>query len=63
MDIVTFVDPAISQKQEADFTALVTIGTDSVSNNVYLLECKQLKAEPGEIINEIFATSDKYKNA
>jgi len=25
MDIVTFVDPAISQKQEADFTGIVTI--------------------------------------
>jgi len=61
MDIVTFVDPAISQKQEADFTAIVTIWRDSVSNNIYVLEAKHLKTTPDEIINELFNTSDKYK--
>jgi len=25
IDIITFLDPAISQKQEADFTAIVTV--------------------------------------
>jgi len=61
MDIVTFVDPAISQKQEADFTGIVTIWRDPVSNNIYILEAKHLKTTPDEIINEIFNTSDEYK--
>lgn len=61
MNIVSFLDPAISEKQEADFSGLITIGTDTVSNNIYLLEVKQIKATPDTIINEVFQTSDKYK--
>lgn len=38
LDIVTFIDPAISQKQEADNTAIVTIGLDKRSNNIYILD-------------------------
>ncbi len=62
MDIVTFVDPAISQKDEADFTAIVTVWKDTESNNLYLLESKHLKALPDEIIDELFITADEYKN-
>ena len=62
MDVVTFVDPAISQKQEADFTGIVTVGIDSNSNLTYLLEVKRLKCSPSDIIDELFRTSDKFRN-
>jgi len=62
MDIITFIDPAISQKQEADSTAIVTIWMDSTNNMAYLLEVKKLKETPDEIINETFRTVDKFKD-
>ena len=63
MDVVTFLDPAISQKQEADFTAIVTVGFDPTNNYAYLLEAKQLKETPDNIISELFQTVGKYRNA
>jgi hypothetical protein len=30
MQIYTFLDPAISQKDTADYTAIVTIGIDAI---------------------------------
>lgn len=62
LNIISFLDPAISKKQEADFTWLVTIWHDPNSNLTYILEVKQLKEQPDEIINAVFATSDKFKN-
>jgi len=62
LDVVTFLDPAISQKQEADSTAIVTIGTDRKNNYTYILEVKKLKEQPDAIINELFFTVDKFKD-
>lgn len=62
LNIVTFIDPAISQKQEADFTAIVTVWLDPVSNNIYILQIKRIKETPDNIINEVFDTAKKYKN-
>lgn len=59
-NIISFLDPAISQKQEADFTWLVTIWVDSITNLIYLLEVKQLKETPDEIIEQVFITRDKF---
>ena len=39
--IATFLDPAISQKQEADNSAIVTVAIDTMSNFYYLLEVKK----------------------
>lgn len=61
LDIVTFIDPAISQKQEADNTAIVTIWLDRRSNNIYVLECLAWKMLPDEIINNTFKTYLKWK--
>lgn len=36
---------------------------DSESNNAYVLEIKHLKETPDRIIDELFRTSDKYRNA
>lgn len=62
LNIISFIDPAISKKQEADFTGLVTIWVDQVSNFIYLLEVKKLKEHPDEIINEVFSTADTFRN-
>ncbi len=62
LNITTFLDPAISKKQEADNTALITIWTDPQSNLTYLLEVKKFKEEPDWIIDEVFDTSDRYKH-
>ncbi len=62
MRIVTFLDPAISQKDAWDFSWLVTIWHDIQSNLRYILEVKHLKELPDEIINQVFDTARKYKN-
>ena len=62
MKIVSFLDPAISQKQEWDFSAIVTVWHDLQSNLRYVLEVKQLKASPNEIIDEVFDTARYWKN-
>lgn len=61
IDIITFIDPAISQKQEADFTAIVTVWKSRKSNFIYILEVKQLKEQPDKIIHELFETVVKWK--
>lgn len=62
MKIVSFLDPAISQKQEWDFSAIVTVWHDLQSNIRYVLEVKQIKATPNEIIDEVFDTARYWKN-
>ena len=62
MKIVSFLDPAISTKQEWDFSALVTVWHDLQSNLRYVLEVKQIKAVPNEIIDEVFDTAKYWKN-
>jgi len=60
LEYITFVDPAISQKQDADNTAIVTIGIDSRNNFVYVLECIAEKMLPDQIIDTIFQTQRKW---
>lgn len=61
MKIVSFLDPAISQKQEGDFSALVTVWHDLQSNLRYVLEVKHIKATPNEIISEVFDSARYWK--
>ena len=61
LEIVTFIDPAISQKQEADNTAIVTIWLDRRSNDIYILEVLAWKMLPDEIIDNTFKTYLKWK--
>jgi len=59
MNIYSFIDPAISTKQEADFTAIITIWV--LNNIIYILEIKHLKTTPDNIINEVFDTAMRFK--
>lgn len=59
LKVFTFVDPAISDKQEADFTAIVTIGIDN-NNRIYILDIIHDRMNPTDIINRIFETNIKW---
>ena len=54
LEIVTFVDPAISQKQKADNTAIVTVGIDRKGNYIYVIDIDFWKFTPDEIIDKVF---------
>lgn len=60
LKIYTFIDPAISQKQEADYTAIVTIGIDH-NNRVFVLDIIHDRMNPDELINNTFNTYLKWK--
>ena len=60
LQIVTFVDPAISQNQEADNTAIITAWIDARSNFIYVLEVQAWKMLPDEIISRTFQTQRKW---
>ena len=60
LKIYTFIDPAISQKQEADYTAIVTIWIDS-NNRVFVLDILHDRMNPDELINVTFNTYLKWK--
>lgn len=60
MKVYTFIDPAISERQEADDTAIVTIGIDSRSNNVFVLDFIAKRMLPDEIIDTVFAQYRKW---
>ena len=59
MRIFSFLDPAISQRQEADSSAIVTIGIDGF-NRIRVLDIWQEKALPGDIVNAVFSTVSKW---
>lgn len=60
LKVYTFVDPAISQKQEADFTAIITIGIDQ-NNRIYILDIFHEKVEPSDSINALFEIVKQYR--
>ncbi len=60
LETITFVDPAISEKQDADNTAIVTIWIDRRNNFIYVLECIAERMLPDKIIDTIFQTQRKW---
>jgi predicted phage terminase large subunit-like protein len=58
--IYTLVDPAISKKSTADFTAIVTVLVDSM-NRIYILEMTRKRLDPIETCKAIFAHYEKWK--
>lgn len=55
-----FIDPAISQKQEADYTAIAVIGITQ-DNHTYLLDIFRDKILPDEIINKTLELAEIYE--
>ncbi len=60
LDYYITVDPAISQKQHADSTAIVTVGKEKFSPNWYIVDIIQAKMTPSEIIEALFMLHKKY---
>jgi len=60
LDVYTFIDPAISIKQEADFTAIVTIWIQRWTNNIYVLDIFHERCEPDELIHNLFQIVGEY---
>jgi len=58
--IVSFIDPAISTKQTADYTAIVTIGIDVRNNDIYILDIYHAQVEPDDIIDNLFRIVWQY---
>lgn len=62
MAIYIAIDPAISDRDTADFQAAVAVG--AAHGNVYLLEYSQARGQdPEELIRNIFRMHNKYRNA
>lgn len=55
----TAIDPAISLKERADFTAIVTIGVD-VLGKIYVLEVKRGHYTEDQMVDELFLTNERY---
>lgn len=58
--IYTLVDPAISKKETADFTAIITVAVDSM-NKIYVLQISRGRLDPIETIKTIFAHYETWK--
>ena len=56
----TLVDPAISKKQTADFTAVISVLVDEM-NKVYILEISRGRLDPIETIKLIFAHYERHR--
>ena len=58
--VYTLVDPAISKKETADFTAIITIAIDAF-NKLYVLEISRARLDPIETIKLIFSHYERHK--
>jgi len=58
--IYTLVDPAISKKTTADFTAIISVLVDSM-NKVFVLEITRARLDPIETIKAVFAHYEKWQ--
>lgn len=58
LKVVSFIDPAISQKQDADYTAIVTLWLDRRNNDIYILDIFHERCQPDRIIEYTFQLYD-----
>jgi predicted phage terminase large subunit-like protein len=61
MNYVTAVDPAISKEKRADDSVVLTLGRDP-NDKYYLVDIKNFKADPSELITEIFRQQEKWNS-
>ena len=55
-----FIDPAISQENSADYTALVIVDVDA-DDQWYVRLAKRFRINPTEIVSTIFKVAEKFK--
>jgi hypothetical protein len=54
------IDPAISQKKEADYTAMICVGVDKM-NNWYVLDIWREQCQPKRLLDQLFYWDSKWK--
>lgn len=54
------VDPALSEKKEADYSAMICIGVDS-QNNWYILDIWRDQVQPKRLLDQIFYWNEKWR--
>ena len=59
LTVTVTVDPAISMKSSADYTAIIVVGTDD-AGTMYIIEAIRKRMEPSDIIDEVFRVHNKY---
>ena len=58
--ITSTLDPAISEKDSACYTTIVTVGTD-YEGNIYILDLYRDRVNPKKVIDAIFRVYDQWK--
>lgn len=53
------IDPALSLRKDADYTAMVVFGVDPY-NNIFILDIVRARLSPFQLINEIFRLRDVW---
>jgi len=59
LNIYTLIDPAISLEKTADYTGIITLGTDKFKN-VYILDIIRDRFKVNELINTIFHQYERW---
>ena len=61
LNVYVGVDPAIATKSYNDYSSIVTIGVDKMSNDIHILDIFRDRVEIHELIHEIFNIVDKFE--
>lgn len=61
-DFYGYLDPAMSEKTTADWTAFVTIGRNRDSGKLYVVEPMRFRGNPTKIMDFLFAQYTKYRH-
>jgi len=59
LNVYITIDPAISEKQSADFSVIMAIGVNE-KNDWYVLDYDQFKGKPNELIDRTFRMYSQY---
>lgn len=60
MAVITMTDPAISEKEDADPTVIITVGINQ-DNEWYVLDVDRRRRNPSEQINDIFRAVARWR--
>ena len=62
VDYYSFLDPAISEKQQADYTSIVTIAHHKQSDNIFVTDIFHERCGTDKTIDYVFYITKKYKH-
>ena len=62
VDYYSFLDPAISEKQQADYTSILTIAHHKQSDNIFVTDIFHERCGTDKTIDYVFYITKKYKH-